>query len=303
VNLLKLSAENPDELLNASSFGAGALIRVESSTTGGGAGFSEVGTVAIVAGTTLYTYYDQVAASGLYYRSRYSNSGNTNRSDYSAEFQANDTYPTYCSLYDAKQRLTIAATDTTDDENLLQFVGQASSWIESRTGRTFLPDPPSGTKTYTFDGTGAIENGRCLLIPRGIRSITLLQNGLYTGATLQTIPATDYFLQPSPQNRDPGWPATELWLTDIPSSGNPVPYFAYGFQNIAITGAFGWASTPSEIEDIALTAVVSMWRSRGSAGGETITIGTTGERTIERSLSYEQRATLSRYTLKTVVIV
>ena len=196
VNTLKISVENADELLNTSAYGAGALIRVESASASGGT-FAEIGTVAIVALTYLYTYFDQASASTRYYRTRYSNSANTNQSGYSAEFQAYETLTTYCTLYNAKQRLGIAATDTTDDENLFEFIDAASSWITGKTGRSFLPDPTSGTTTYLFDGNDAIEYGRCLLIPRGIRSITTLKVATNTGATLQTVPSTDYFIQPN----------------------------------------------------------------------------------------------------------
>ena len=203
----------------------------------------------------------------------------------------------YCTLADVKLRLNIS--DTTDDTLLGEFITQASGWIESKTGRQFAPED---SITRVFDGINAMENGRILLIPRGIRAITTLQNGLYTGATLQTIPSTDYFLQPSPY-QEPGWPYTEVHMTDIPSSGNPAPYFAFGYSNISITGNFGWSATPSEINDIALSMVVSMWRARSAAGGETVTIGSTGERVIERALTYEQRLTLSRYTWRSISVV
>lgn len=302
MNILKVTVDNADELLNTSSFGAGALIRVESSATGGGIGFSEVGTVAIVAATYLYTYYDQSAASGTYYRSRYSNAGNTNRSDYSDEFQANTSLANYASIYDLKQRLSIPATDTTDDENLIQVLAWTTGWIDSYTGRTFLPDPSSGTRTYVFDGYDAVEGGRCLLIPQGIRSISSMTIATNTGAAGQSIPTPDLFIRPNVQERVPGWPGTEIWMTDIPTS-NPVPYFAQGYSNISITGTFGWSAIPSEIEDVCLNVSVSKWRGRGSGGGDSFTIGGDGERTFERLLSYQDRATLRRYMIRPVVIV
>ena len=301
MNVLKITADNPDELLATSAFGSGALIRVESSTDN--VTFSALTTTALVAGQTLYTIYDTTGATGTYYRTRYSNSGGTNFSGYSDTFQANLVFTTYCSLYDVKQRLGITPTDTTDDENLLQFIDQASSWISGTTKRQFLPDPASGTTTYTYDGWDAVEDGRCLLIPEGIRSITTLAVATYTGGSTTTIASGDYFLRPTAQTRDPGWPATEVWISDVPSSSTTTPFFAPGFANISITGTFGWASTPSEIEDIALTLAVSAWRGRGSSGAETYSVGIDGERTFQRALSEDQRRSLRRYMQKPLVTV
>lgn len=299
MNILKITSEDADELLNTSAFGAGALIRVESATSSGGT-FAEIGTVALVAATYLYTYYDQTAATGLYYRTRYSNSGNTNRSDYSDEFQATAASGLYCSLYDAKQRLGIAATDTTDDENLLQFCVEATALIKGFTHRDLAPTTLTAA---LYDGYDAVEDGRCLLIPDGIRSISLLEIATNTGATFTTVASGDYFIRPTAQERDPGWPGTEVWITDIPSSSTTTPYFPPGFANIRITGTGGWSATPDEIASVALNTVVAKWRGRGAGGGDTFTIGGDGERTFTRYLSFEDKATLKRYQLRSLVVV
>jgi hypothetical protein len=288
--LVKITVENPEELLNTSAYAAGALVRIERSATGGGVGFAEIGTVAIVAGTNLYTYYDQSAAVGSYYRTRYSNAGSTNLSEYGVEFQATTQYRGYCSIYDVKQRMGIDVSDTGDDEELLQHIDQAAGWLENRCGWAFLPDPVTGTVAYTFDGYDALLGGLILPVPRGVRSITTLKTTTVTGGTLATVPTTEYVLRPSLMHRSPGWPATEVWLSDVGATR-----FYPGLDNIEITGAFGWSAVPREIEAVALRLVVSNWRARSAGGGISVTVGLEGERTFERFLSLEDKRTLERY--------
>lgn len=301
MNVLKITVENPEELLNASMYGAGALFRVESSATQAGT-YAEVGTAALVSGTYIYTFYDNAATSGKWYRVRYSDSGGTKFSDYGQTFQSLDTGASrsYADLYAVKRVLGIAATDTTDDDWLLGRANMANRLIESRTGRIFAPDPVT---VYTFDGDDALENGKFLAVPRGIRTCTLLEVAAYTSGPYMTIPSTDYFLRPSGADLEPGWPYTELWMTDIPSSGNPFPYFAVGKDTIRVTGTFGWAETPPEIAEIAETLVVGMYRARASGGTDAVTVGSAGERTIWRLLGTEQWKTLRRYTRKDIDIV
>ena len=300
MNLIRVTVEGPDDILNAGAYDAGALVRVERSASGGGVGFAEIGTIPIITGQTIYPYYDNAGTTGAFYRTRYSNAANSLQSDYSAEFQGG-LEAGYCSLYNVKQRLGI--TDTTDDENLQEFIRQVTGWIDSVTGREFLPDPPTGTKTYTFDGRDALEGGKLLLVPRGIRSVTGIQISVITGDTLVSVPAGNWFLGPPAAERDTGWPATEIWMTDIPSAGNNVPIFYRGFQNIAVTGAFGWASVPADIEDVALTTVVRSWAARRSGQGDVVGTDELGRPLVSRMLSGRDRDTLSRYTNRRVFIV
>lgn len=205
---------------------------------------------------------------------------------------------TYAVASSAKVRLGI--TDTNDDDLLVNFCSQVNGWIESKTGRPIGPDT---TSTYTLDGYDALEDGRLLLFPRGIVSVSTLEVTTNTGAAFTTVPASDYFLRPTSNEREPGWPATELWMTDIPSASNTAPYFFPGFGTIRITGVFGWAAIPQDLIDVALTLVVASYRARGAGGGDSITIGVDGERTFERALSYKDRMTIERYRSRRVYVV
>src|SRR5258706_14408487 len=171
---------------------------------------------------------------------------------------------TYATLANLKLRLAI--TDANDDAQLQKFCDGVNAWIESKTGRILAPIAGGGP--FLFDGHDILEGGRLLLIPQGIRAITLLEVATYTGGAFATVPATDYFLRPNAQERDPGWPATELWMTDLPSAGNPAPYFFPGFANIRITGpgggTLGWAAQPDDIVAIAEKLVTMAWQGRQS---------------------------------------
>lgn len=205
---------------------------------------------------------------------------------------------TYITSTTLKRRLGI--TDSTDDTLIGEIVNEVNQFIETRTGRILSP------VTHTavlFDGYDAIEGGRCLHIPQGIRSISLLEVTATTGGTFSTVPSTDYFIRPTAHERDPGWPGTEVWMTDIPSAANSLPVFLPGYANIRLTGTGGWAAVPDDIAAIAMRCGVSAWRGRSSSGTDDFSAGTDGERTFSAALSGKDWKTLERYRVKTVHII
>jgi hypothetical protein len=209
---------------------------------------------------------------------------------------------TYATLANLKTRLNI--TNATDDARLQRFCDFVNGWIETKTGRVLAPI--AGAGPYLFDGHDALENGRLLIVPQGLRNLALVEVAMYTGAAFTVVPATDYFLRPTAQERDPGWPATELWMSDIPSAGNSTPYFPPGFANIRLTGngtgLLGWPAQPDEIVAIAEKVVVLGWQSRGS--GERNKIGGENYDAVVRSvLDGSDWHTIGRYTFKPIEII
>lgn len=204
----------------------------------------------------------------------------------------------YATLAGVKARLGI--TSTTDDALIQSLADQVNAWIESTTGRILAPDP---TTVYTQDGWDALEGGRMMPFPRGIRSLTSVEVAAYTGGPFSTVPATDWFLRPSDPDRVPGWPYTELWMTNIPSVGNQYPAFYPGFGNVRLTGAFGWDAIPPEITDVALTTVVRAWQGRQSGQADVIGNDETGAPIVSRFVSARDRATLRRYTIESVMVL
>lgn len=207
---------------------------------------------------------------------------------------------TYASVADVKARLDATGNVSWADSQttiLTSLCNQVNSWIESYTGRILAPDP---TSSYTLC-VESDEAGTTLAFPRGIRALTKLEVKTHTGGPWNEIPSTDFFLQPDPCDLGPGWPYTEVQITNIPSAGTTTPYFYPGFDVVRLTGSFGWSAVPDEITDLALNLVVAKWRARSAGGGDTFTIGADGERTFERMLSWQDRQTISRYKIKTPI--
>lgn len=208
----------------------------------------------------------------------------------------------YATLVNIKARLGI--TDANDDVSLQRFCDGANAWIETKTGRILAPI--AGLGPFLFDGYDALENGRLLVVPQGLRNLAQLEVATYTGGAFSVVPATDYFLRPIAQERDPGWPATELWMTDIPSAGNAVPFFSRGMANIRMTGngtgLLGWPAQPDEIISIAERLVTLNWQARQS--GERNQSGYDGfDASVAERLGGRDWHTIGRYTVKTVEIV
>jgi hypothetical protein len=204
----------------------------------------------------------------------------------------------YASLSHVKQRIGISGT--TDDALIQRLCDEVNTWIETVCGRPIAPDP---TTVYTADGWDASEDGRVLYFPRGIRSLSQLEVAPHTGAAYVVVPATDYFLRPTPNDRPPGWPAFEVHMTNIPSAGNLYPRFFRGYDTIRLTGLFGWDAIPADLVLVAEQLAVNLYRERAAGGTDSVTIGEDGTRTISRLLSTRDWQTISRYRIKTASFV
>lgn len=297
--ILHISVENPDELLNAGAYGSGAIVRVQWSATETGtfadiSGTGSTPTVPIVAATTAYTAYDPAGTSSTWYRTRYESATAARLSDWSDPFQTGgEEGGSISSLYDIKQRLKIAATDTTDDELLLEFIRRTATGIMGWTGRRFVRDPLSGTRTFLVDVTCS---GRVLRIPRGIATATLLEIATTSqpesGGTYTSALAADWFLRPIEEDRDFGWPATEIVLSDMATGS--VTTFTKGYNAVRWTGAMGWSEIPGDIAAISDGAVIRQYLAKGSGVAQALGGDTFSSRLL-RWISPEDRATLSWY--------
>jgi hypothetical protein len=203
-------------------------------------------------------------------------------------------YGSYATLATVKARLGIPSADTTDDAEITVVCNQVNGYIESYTGR---PICNLGTATYTYDGYEALDN-RVLFIARGLQSVSQLQTATYTGGSFSTVPATDYFLRPSDQELDPGWPHTQLVMTNVPSANNFSPLFYDGYDTVRITGVWGYATIPEEIHEIAQVMAVRAWTARQAGQTDQIGVSELGQPVISRTLSIRDRETLGRYKLK-----
>ncbi len=294
---LVLSVENPDEILSTGLFGAGALMRLQTSATEAGtyvdvAGTGSTPTTTVLAATRSYTGYDPSGTVSSWYRTRYENLAATRLSDWSAAFQTGDeTGGLICSVYDVEQELG-ATLSANDRENVLEKIRQVTVAIEGMTGRWFVPRPLSGTATYRV---GSSYGGR-LRIPKGIRSVTSLgiasSNQAATGGTYTVATSTGYSIGPSEMERDAGWPGTYIdFVTGLGFYGA-----AYGVE---ITGAFGWASVPYDIQGVAIRAVIRRYIGK-SAGGATVAVGPSGEGFLLPDMSGADKDVLNYYRVRVV---
>jgi hypothetical protein len=299
-NILRVTVDGADELLNQGAYGAGAVIRVQTATTEAGAyadvtGTGSTPTLALVSGTRLYMGYDPAGTSASWYRVRYENSGATRLSDWGTAFQAGgEDAGLICSLSDVTERLFGSATVSTgEQETLLGIIAEVGSALEHATGRWLRPRPSSGTTTYRMH----TAYGSILRIPQGIRSITTLgiatSDQPETGGTYTTQTAATYYLDPPAIERDADWPATSvrfIWA-------GPVFYGAsYGAE---ITGAFGFAAVPADIRGVAIEAVTRKYIGKETAA-PAIAVGPSGGVRLLASLSPDARAIVESYRVRPV---
>jgi hypothetical protein len=309
-NVLTITTENPDQILNAGLYGAGALIRVQTATTETGTfgdvtGTGSTPTIPVVTATRSYTGYDPAGIVSSWYRTRYENAGATRLSDWTPAFQVGDeTSGLLCSLYDVQQELG-GTTTANDNELILEKIRQVSVAIEGFVGQWLAPRPtdPASSMTLLFDVPWMPYTyfaRRSLLLDRGarltgIRSFSAVgtaatdqpdTGGTYTAATL-----TDILMRPWPSADGP---ATRIELLRTSSS-----IFSPGRNTVQVTGSFGYAVVPADIQGVAIRAATRRFLGKG-AGGVSVAIGPNGTEILLPDLSGADRTTLVAYKIPNV---
>jgi hypothetical protein len=190
-----------------------------------------------------------------------------------------------------KSRLGIAALDTTDDTLIGTIVDQVNQFIESRHGCGRIIAPVTSA-TYLIDGDGSST----LYFPAGIRAITALSVGDYTGDTRDVLASTDYFLRPLVQDRTPGWPAFWVALSDHPAGNHST--FAEGFETVSMTATTGWTAIPDDLIDVALTTAVRAWHARQSGEADIVGNDDTGAPLVSRFVAPFHWAAIKAYRVR-----
>ena len=126
-----------------------------------------------------------------------------------------------------------------------------------------------------------------------VRAVSELAVASQTGGSYTVLPITDYFLRPLPQDRDPGWPATRIELSDYPTGG--FWYFWPGYNVVRMKAVLGWPAIPDDITDLALTMAVRAWHARQSGQTDIVGSDETGAPIVSRFLSSRDVQTLKRY--------
>lgn len=291
--MLKLIIGVDDSADLITGYGSGAVVRVERSTDG--LSWSEITTIAIVSGTSRHEYWDATGTTSHSYRFRYSKASPSVATDYSG-------YTTIEAVTSSVQQWATAATmklrmgiaDSTDDDILTQYAMEANQWLHGRIGR---PVGPVASTTYFFDGEDTILGGKCLPVPMGVRTVTSLAVRSATGDAYTSIPSSDYHLRPRVQARDVGWPATQLWLTDVASSSNTwgTLFPRKGYDAIQVTATAGFDEHPADLVELANRLAISSMRARAYGTGESYAVGEDGERVFEREMSARDWGTVKFY--------
>ena len=138
-----------------------------------------------------------------------------------------------------------------------------------------------------FDGDGS----RILWVD--VVAVTELAIASSTGGSYTVLDPADYYLRPAVQNRDPGWPATRIELSDAASGG--YWYFPCGYDTVRLRAVTGWPAIPDDIIDVACTMVVRAWHARQSGQTDIVGNDETGAPVVSRYISGRDRETLKKY--------
>jgi hypothetical protein len=197
-----------------------------------------------------------------------------------------------CTITQVKARINPAGvSDTVDDTMLTELVEQVSDWIQHFTGRKLVPITST---TYIVDTQG----GYVLRFPIGVRTVSALAINTQAhqpdtgGSYPSVIAAANILLRPSGPDLPIGWPPTQIRLSRAQTT-----VFGTIENGASVTGTFGFAATPPDIQAVTIDAVVAAYQNRkmGASG----VIGAEGDSIIPWvsffSSGSPQRATLERY--------
>jgi len=197
----------------------------------------------------------------------------------------------YVTTANLKVRLGLG-TAVTDDDGLFDDVcDEVNDWIESYTWR---PVGPNAGGTLTFDSyEDTSDDGYCLYVRQGVRSVTSMTVATSTGATPGTVDTDDIVILPRVQNRKPGFPGTEIRFKDYITG--PVNLFGRGYGDIVVVGDFGFEAIPPAVVEIAEVLAVRTWHARQAGQADVVGSDADGEPTVSRYVSGKDRLTLKAY--------
>lgn len=199
--------------------------------------------------------------------------------------------------------LMLGAVTGTHEHIIVQAISSNTVTAESATLNAYNSGV-TAQRCFIFDG---YSDGTLIMpVPNGVLSLSSLEvtpTWNAASSSWASIPTTDRLLRPAPMDREPGWPATEIHLSPIPSVTNTFPYFA-GYDAIArAIGTFGWPAIPDEIADCAETVTVRAYQARRTGQSDAQGTTDTGATIISRILAAEWMSVLNRYRAKDVVII
>jgi hypothetical protein len=249
---------DPASVLATGAFGAGALVRLERAASIAGS-YTEVTTIAIVATTLQYRYWDAAGDATSFYRWRVSDAAGSVFSDYSDPFAgsspAASVFPTsYASLDRLLGMFNTRPTNPARLARLGQLLGTATQQlIEACGGRDYFLHPSSGVDTAWYEtlperprGMSAFDR-QVLHVHDGIVSLASLEVSLDFGTTYQTVAPSDYVLRGDDPSSDAPVPTGEPYFHVVLNPFGSTIAFPRGTKVIRPTGLRGWATVPETL--------------------------------------------------------
>ena len=274
---------------------ANARFRLDRSASGGAAftTSTEVVTTALTSGTDRYEVWDTAGSPTTWYRFRIEDAADGALSDWSTPFQVTARQP-IATLASVKLALGSGAT-ATDDDALSLYIDGINGRIVQRIG--YYPGPSSDT-SRTYHGRNAVQGGKRLWIPGGVRSVTTLSIATTTGGSATAATSTDYVLGPDLYDLRPGEPYHWIDFVDVTTGSHSS--FAYGFSNVVIVGLFGWGQVPDDLVSTATAWAVHDWKTRNTGGVGIVGSEDLGFADMSR-LPFEWKRVIDSYRFVTVV--
>lgn len=271
---------------------AAARFRLDRDSTAAFSAPTEVATTALVSGTDRYETWDSGGTTTSWYRFRIEDDGDVGLSAWSTPFQVLERQD-IATLASVKLILGTGATSTDDD--VLQFlVDNVNGAIVQRLG--YYPGPSDDT-SRTYHGKDAVNDAKRLWLPGGVRSITTLTIGANTGASQTAATATDYVTGPASYLLRPGEPAHYVEFVDVTTGA--WSSFPFGYDNVTITGLFGWGAVPDDLAYWATWLAVQYWKTRASNTGM---VGSTDFGNVDLSrLPSKAREVIDSYRMRFIV--
>ncbi len=204
----------------------------------------------------------------------------------------------YATRAAVKARNGIDTGVTTWDSQIDTVVDSMNAYIEAPQGCGRIVAPITSA-TYFLDGNGLTH----LYFPKGIRAVTVLTIGDFTGDTQDTVNAADIFLRPLAQDRPPAWPAMYLYLSDVPVSAIARKHFPKGRENVSLTCTAGFAAIPDDLSEMANTVASVAFHALEQGDQPIPNVDEQGRPIVARFFSGKDFDVLKAYRLKQPQVV
>lgn len=162
-----------------------------------------------------------------------------------------------CTLTDVRVALEIPATDTSRDPLISSLITAASGAIMLECEREFAPVTASATRRFRID------SWVMSLAPYDLRTVSSFVLHPESSSPITLTAGTDYNLEPV-TSKTGTYTSVQFsaYLASLPSSQTA---FSFGYALCDITGAWGFASVPEDVQRACVITVASWLRKDVSA--------------------------------------